>query len=162
MKKSVSITTRKRLEIQGFEGYSDEELYKYKTGIRFAYLGCGTIVLLGFLFGNPVFYFIAMIIAFFGAVLPKHPLDYVYNSTVRKFFNYPIVPNRTSQGKFACGIATVWLAAIIYLMLNGMTLVYQAATILLLAQAFVVGTIDFCVPSKIFNALFRKSKITTR
>lgn len=162
MKKSISTVTRKRLEIQGFEGYSEKELSQHKTGIRFAYLGCGMIVLLGFLFSNPVFYFLSMAIAFFAVILPRHPLDYIYNYTIRRMLNLPAVPRRTPQSKFACGIATIWLAAILFLMLNGMTLAYQVATLLLLTQAFIVGTIDFCVPSMIYNYLFKNKKLITR
>jgi hypothetical protein len=162
MKKSISTTTKRRLEIQGFEGYPEKKLSQHKTGIRFAYLGCGTIVLMGFLFSNPVFYFLSMGIAFLAVVLPRHPLDYIYNYTIRHKLNLPAVPRRTPQSKFACGLATVWLAAILFFMLNGMTLVYQVATLLLLTQAFIVGTIDFCVPSMIYNYLFRDKKLISR
>ena len=162
MKKSISTATRKKLEIQGFEGYTNAELSKYKAGIRFAYLGCGTIVLLGFLFSNPIFYYLALGIAFFGVVLPRHPMDYIYNGTIRKMLDNPAIPRRTTQSKFACGIATVWLVSILFFMLNGMTLAYQVATLLLLTQAFIVGTIDFCVPSMIYNFLFNNKKLITR
>lgn len=162
MKKLISKTTRKRLEIQGFEGYSDKDLSQYKNGIRFAYLGCGTIVLMGFLFSNPIFYYLALGIAFLAVILPRHPLDYIYNSTIRHMLNLPAVPLRTPQSKFACGIATIWLASILFFMQYGMTLAYQVATLLLLTQAFAVGTIDFCVPSMIYNFLFKNKKLITR
>jgi len=162
MKKSISTVTRKRLEIQGFEGYSDTALFQYKTGIRFAYLGCGTIVLTGFLFSNPIFYYLAMGIAFLAVVLPRHPLDYIYNSTIRKILNFTVIPRRTPQSKFACGLATVWLASILFLMQHGMTPAYQIVTFILLAQAFIVGTIDFCVPSMIYNFLFKNKKLIIR
>lgn len=162
MKKSISTVTRKRLEVQGFEGYSDEDLSQYKFGIRFAYLGCGTLVLMGFFFSNQIFYYLAMGIAFFAVVLPRHPLDYVYNSMTRKILNFPAIPRRTPQSKFACGTATLWLASILFFMQNGMILAYQVATLLLLTQAFIVGTIDFCVPSMIYNYLFKNKKLITR
>lgn len=72
--------------------------------------------------------------------------------------NKPALPKRTNQGKFACGIATVWLGAIIYLLMNGYAMAGNILGGLLLTQAFVVGTIAFCIPSMIYNALFKTAK----
>lgn len=149
---------KRRYHIQGYDIYTDQEIYNYKHGIRFAYLGCGTVVAIGLVMQNIPILAIAMAIAFLAVILPIHPFDYLYNNVVRHMINKPALPKRTNQGKFACGIATVWLAAIIYLLMNGYAMAGNILGGLLLTQAFVVGTIAFCVPSMIYNALFKTAK----
>lgn len=149
--------TRRQLNIQGYSQYSDEDLEQYKYGIRFAYLGCGLLVAIGLLLQSPAVLMAAMTIAFLAVVLPRHPFDYLYNALVRHLIGKPEVPPRTYQGKFACSIATTWLGLMIYFFLSGNPSVANILGGILLLQAFVVGTVDFCVPSRIFNALFRRT-----
>lgn len=154
--KQISPWTRKNLHIQGFTDYSDTELNELKYGIRFAYLGCATVVAIGLALKSIPVLGIAMLIAFLAVVLPHHPFDYLYNAFVYRLLQKPKAPIRTSQGKFACGIATAWLAGVIILLHYSYPLAANLLGAVLLLQAFTVGTIDFCVPSRIFNALFRK------
>lgn len=156
-KPTLSATTRKRLEIQGYEGYSDEELREHLISIRFAYLTCGTIVAAGLIFQSPIILALAMIIAFFGIFPPYHPMDYVFNRIAR-YIDKPEAPERSNQGRFACGIATVCLGAIIFLFLKGHTVAANILGGLLLTQAIAVGTVDFCIPSMIYNFLFKRKK----
>ncbi len=74
---------RKRFETQGYHGFTDAELNDYKIGIRFAYYGCASLVVLGLILSNIQILTIAMIIAFFGMLPPYHPLDYLYNYVIR-------------------------------------------------------------------------------
>ena len=103
-RKQISDWTRKNLHIQGFDSYTDEDLNELKYGIRFAYIGCGLIVAVGLLMQSPQILGLAMVVAFFGVVLPRHPLDYFYNS-ISGLINKPQTPLRTAQSKFACGVA---------------------------------------------------------
>jgi len=149
-KQLLSPVYKRRFHIQGYDIYTDQEIYNYKHGIRFAYLGCGALVAFGLVLQNIPILAIAMAIAFLSVLLPLHPFDYLYNSVVRYMINKPALPNRTNQGKFACGIATVWLGAIIYLLIDGYLIAGNILGGLLLTQAFVVGTIAICVPSDLY------------
>jgi hypothetical protein len=154
----ISATCKRRLHAQGYQNYSDKELNDYKYGIRFAYGLCITLVALGLIFTSiPLLSFVALV-ALAGAFPPNHPFDYLYNNGVRQLLNKPKLPPRSNQGRFACGIASVWLAATIYLLYNN----YLIAGNILGASLFAVGalvtTTDICIPSLIYNAIFKKSR----
>ena len=154
----ISTVTRKRLEAQGYYGFTDSELNDFKFGIRFAYYLCGLLVILGLLLTNLRILVIAMIIAFFGSLPPYHPFDYLYNYVIRHFVNKPKIPARSNQGRFACGIATVWLGGTIYLFYNDLNFWGYIAGGILVSIATLVSTMDICVPSMIYNFLFKNKK----
>jgi hypothetical protein len=148
--------TRKRFEIQGYRGYSDSELDDFKFGIRFAYYLCTSIVIFGLLLANLEILSAAMIIAFFGSFPPYHPLDYLYNYVVRHLIGKPKIPPRANQGRFACRIATVWLGATIYLFYTGNIMWGYIIGIALVIVAALVSVLDICIPSMIYNYLFKQ------
>jgi hypothetical protein len=94
-----------------------------------------------------------MIIAFFGIVLPNHPFDYLYNYGLRQMLGRPKLPPRSAQVKFACGVATFWLALTIFLLRQGLTTLGIVWGAVLVGIAVLVGTTDICIPSMIYNLL---------
>ena len=79
-----------------------------------------------------------------------------------KRMNKPKLLARSNQLKFACTIATAWLVTVVYLMsINSITagLVMAGA---LVAIAALPSTIDLCVPSVIYNVLFKKKENQTQ
>lgn len=152
----ISPVRRKRLETQGYEGFTDSQLNDFKFGIRFAYYLCGSLALLGLLLTDPEILAAAMIIAFFGSLPPYHPFDYLYNYVIRHWINKPKMPHRSNQGRFACGIATVWLGGTIYLFYAGYNTAGYIAGGLLVSTAALVSTMDICIPSMIYNVLFKR------
>ena len=152
----LSPTTKRRLMVQGYNCYSDKELNDYKYGIRFAYYLCDSLVILGLLLTNLWILAIAMTIAFFGWLLPKHPFDYLYNYVIRRIINKPEIPARTNQVRFACGIAAAWLCGTIFLFYYGLNIWGYLAGGLLVSVATLVATTDICIPSMIYNTLFNK------
>ncbi len=149
-------TRRKRFETQGYHGFSDTELNDFKFGIRFAYYLCGSLVVLGLLLTNLKILAVAMIIAFFGSLPPYHPFDYLYNYVIRHLINKPKIPARSNQGRFACGIATVWLGGTIYFFYVGLNVLGYIAGGILVSIATLVSTMDICLPSIIYNLMFKK------
>jgi hypothetical protein len=149
-------TARKRLETQGYIGLSDAELRAFAPGIRFAYYACGSLVVLGLLLTNVEILAVAMLIAFLGSFPPRHPFDYLYNYGVRLLMNKPKIPPRSNQGRFACSIATVWLGGIIYCFYSGLIVTGYIAGGILVAIAALVSTTDICIPSLIYNFLFKQ------
>ena len=154
-----SLVTRKRLETQGYHGFSDQELAIHRFGIRFAYGLCTTLIIIGLILANIPVLIIAMLVAFFGIFPPYHPFDYLYNYLVRHLIKKPKLPPRSNQGRFACGIASVWIASIIYFFYIGLNLWAYILGVVLLIIAILVTTTDFCIPSIIYNFLFKKRKI---
>jgi hypothetical protein len=159
---TISSTSKKRLEEQGFRGYSDEEISKLRFGIRFAYVLCGTIVLIGLVFKSMPVLYVSFGIAFLGSFLPNHPLDYLYNSIFRRMVNRPKLPPRAIQARFTCTMATLMLAGIIYFFYRGMDTVAYIIGAGLLMSATMVSAFDLCLPSKIYNAIFERRDVKQR
>ncbi|HEX8040852.1 MAG TPA: DUF4395 family protein [Chryseosolibacter sp.] len=158
----LSPVTRKRLEAQGYVGLTDAQLNDFKVGIRFAYSLCALLVLSGLIFSNVAILLTAMTIAFFAMMPPYHPFDYLYNYGVRRFLHKPKLPPRTNQGRFACGIATIWVGGIILLLTNNMEVWGYIAGGVLLSVAGLVSILDICIPSMIYNFLFRRQAYDLR
>ena len=154
----ISPAGRKNLETQGYIGYTDAELNDFKFGIRFAYYLCGSLVLIGLLSTNLQILAATMIIAFFGSLPPYHPFDYLYNYVIRQMFNKPKMPPRSNQGRFACGIASIWLGVTIYLFYSELNVWGYITGGILVSIATLVSTTDICIPSMIYNLMF-KSKM---
>ncbi|HLF34981.1 MAG TPA: DUF4395 family protein [Cyclobacteriaceae bacterium] len=147
---------RKRLEIQGYIGFTDSELNDFKSGFRFAYYLCGSLVALGLLLTNLKILGAVMFIAFLGTLPPYHPFDYFYNYVIRHLINRPKMPPRSNQGRFACGIATIWLGGVIFLFEMDFNVWGYIAGGILVSIAALVSTMDICIPSRVYNLLFKR------
>ena len=156
--KNISPVRKKRLEAQGYENYSDQELFDHKFGIRFAYALCTALFAFGLIFTSKIILAIAATVAFLGALPPYHPFDYLYNYFVLHLIHKPKLPPRANQGRFACGIASVWLLGIILLFHNGYLLAGYFLGGILLVVALLVTVFDICIPSMVYNVLFKRKK----
>ena len=153
---SLSDARMRRLQAQGFTGFTRFQLNNYKYGIRFAYYLCVSLVIAGLILQSMYVLALAMIFAFFGTVLHRHPFDYLYNYGVRRIINKPAIPPRPNQSRFACGLATAMILAIM-LFLSGEQYVLMYITgVALVATALLVATTDYCIPSIAYNAIAHK------
>lgn len=153
---NISSAHRKRVEQQGFVNFSDQELYDFKLGIRFPYILCSTLAALGIVLTSIPILAVALGFAFFGMFPPYHPFDYLYNYGVRKILNKPKTPPRANQGRFACMLATLMLGTIIFLFKKEMFLEGYIVGGLFLGTSFLVSYFDICIPSMIYNLIFKK------
>ena len=144
---------RTQLEIQGILGFTEAELRTHRAGFRFAYQLCFAITLVGTVLQSIPILAIALIAAFIAIFPPNHPFDYLYNATLGRILKRPKLPPRTSQGRFACAIATVWLSTTIFFFATGRTAAGMAMGFALLVPAGLVGFFDVCLPSMIYNAI---------
>ena len=152
---NLSMVRINRLKAQGYFNYTDNEIAELAYGNRFAFIICSTFVGIGVATANIPILFAMMLVAFGGVILPYHPFDYIYNHVVRRVLSKPKLPPRSMQLKFACIIATLWLGATIYFFYNSYVIAGYVAGALLFLVAFIVSTTDFCIPSMIYNFLFR-------
>ena len=148
---------RQRLWEQGFRGMTDVELAGHAFGIRFAYYLCGSLVLVGLITKSIPLLSAMLVIAILGMLPPYHPLDYLFNGVVRHIFNKPKLIKRAAQARFACMMATVLLGGIIYSFATGRDTQAYVLGAVLMISATLVSTMDLCIPSKIYNALFQRS-----
>lgn len=151
----LSTTRIKFLRAQGYCNLSDAEISGLAFGNRFAYIVCGSIVAIAVAASHVPTLIAMTVVAFLGIVLPYHPFDYVYNHVLRGMLNKPELPPRSKQLKFACVIATLWLIATTYLFYAGLVIAGYVLGGLLVAVAFLVSATDFCIPSMIYNFLFK-------
>ncbi len=148
-----------RIKEQGYDtGYTDEEISKHAVGNRFAYQLCTILFTTGIVLTNIPILSVAAIIALLTVILPYHPFDYLYNYSLRLWLGRPKLPRRSGQAKFACGIASVWLAVIIFLFHSSFFVWGYVLGGILFIIALLASTIDFCIPSLIYNNLFRRRK----
>ncbi len=151
-----------RLRAQGYTRETKKELNELAFGIRFAYRACITILAVAVITQSVTLFSMMLGIAFLGIVLLNHPFDYVYNHTFSKWMNKPKLPARSAQLKFACTIATTWIATVIYLLVSDHTTAGLVMALLLIGIALFPATTDFCIPSAIYNALFMRKKRKTQ
>jgi hypothetical protein len=147
-----------RIKAQGYFKCSDQEISDLSFGNRFAYILCTSILIIGVATANIPILIAMGSIAFLGVVLPNHPFDYIYNYWLRYSLHKPKLPTRSIQLKFACSMATAFIATTIYLFSSGyMTAGYVVGS-LLIVVATLVSSIDFCIPSIIYNSVILKKK----
>ena len=151
----LSTTRINFLKAQGYCNLSDTEISELAFGNRFAYILCGSIVAAAVVTAHIPTLIAMTAVAFLGIILPYHPFDYIYNHMLRSMLNKPKLPPRSKQLKFACAIATLWLIATTYLFYAGLALEGYVLGGLLVAVAFIVSATDFCIPSMIYNFIFK-------
>ncbi len=147
----------KRLRAQGYTKFSDTEVSSFAFGNRFAFKLCTAVVLIGVGSANQAILTAMMFVALAGVILPYHPFDYIYNHLLRQPLNKPKLPPRSKQLKFACAMATIWLATTIWLFCEGFTLSGYVVGGLLAATAALVSVTDICIPSIIYNSMIGDS-----
>ncbi len=161
MNQILSPACRRRLEIQGYLNFSDKDLLTHRLGIRFAYWVCITLASIGIVTENVGFILTVAVLAFVASFPPYHPVDYIYNHGIRHLLKRPKLPPRTKQGRFACGVATLWLLATAYLFANGKPILGFTLGFSLVCVGLLVSATDICIPSMIYNHLFKKGKQKT-
>lgn len=156
MAKMLSSTRICRIKAQGYDrGFNEDEISQHAVGNRFAYQMCTLLFVTGLVLTNIFILTAAAVIAFLTVILPYHPFDYLYNYGVRHFLTRPKLPHRSAQAKFACGIASVWLTVIIFLFSTDQLIWGYFLGAILFLVALLVSTIDYCIPSLIYNRLFK-------
>jgi len=153
--KKLSVSRLTRLRAQGYLHESDQQLSAMAFGVRFAYRACVTILIVAMITKSIAIFSFMLGIAFLGVVLPNHPFDYIYNHIFSNRMNKPKLPARSPQLKFACSIASVWLVSVIFLMWKNYTMVALIMAGVLAFVAALPSIIDLCIPSVIYNTIYR-------
>lgn len=154
----ISPACRRRLEIQGYLNFSDNDLLTHRFGIRFAYWVCITLASIGIVTRSVWAILVVTILAFIASFPPYHPVDHLYNYGVRHLIKRPKLPPRTKQGRFACRVATIWLLLTAYLIANSHIILGTTLGFSLVAVGLLVSTTDICVPSIVYNYIFKVRK----
>ena len=149
-------TTRKRLEMQGFHGLDDATLAEIGPWMRWSPALCTTVMVAGVLWASPPLLWSLALTAVVGAVLSRHPFDYLYNHGVRHWTGTRALPPNGAPRRFACALGTAWLgAAGLAFHLGAITAGYALGGALI-AVAGLVSFTHYCIPSLIYQTLFAR------
>lgn len=150
-------SARCRLEAQGFHGLDAAALRELAPWLRWSPALCTLFMIVGAAAQSPAVLWALAGTAFLGALLPFHPFDLLYNYGVRHLTRTRPLPHHGPQRRFACGVATVWLVATGWAFNTGAVAIGFALAIPLILVAGLVSITHYCIPSLIYNTVFKKA-----
>ena len=153
----IATWSRGCLTMQGYGSLSDSERRSLWLGLRFSPILCLTGIALGTALASPALLLAMALTAGVGGFLTaKHPFDYVYDAVLRPLLGGPSVPPSPAPRRFACQMATPWIAAIAVAFWAGApTVAWVLAAPLLVVAAANTAT-NWCLPSFIYGLLHRR------
>jgi hypothetical protein len=157
----ASSTVRRRLEAQGFRNLDDKSLAEIGPWMRWSPAICAAVMAIGTILGSPPVIWGLASIALLGALLHRHPFDLLYNHGVRHLTGTQPLPRHGAQRRFACGVATIWLAGTGLAFHEGAMALGYVLGGAITAVATLVGVTHFCIPSLVYNTLFRQAATPT-
>jgi hypothetical protein len=150
----MTSTTRRRLDIQGFEGVEDAALAPVAAWLRLAFGLCAVMAALGTALASPLLLLLLAPVALLAAVFPVHPFDLLYNHGIRFLTGTGPLPRRGPPSRFACGLGAVWLVPTAWAFQTGLVVPGYVLGGLLTGVAVLVSTTDICIPSLVYRTLF--------
>lgn len=154
MSNTLTDTTLRRLDIQGFDRVERGALAEIAPWLRLAFGLCALIAGVGTATASPVILLLLVPIAALAAVFPVHPFDLLYNYGIRFATRTAKLPKRGAPSRFACGLGAVWLVATAGAFQAGLPVVGYALGGLLAGVALLVSTTDVCIPSRVYRMMF--------
>ena len=149
-------TTRKHIEAQGYLHLSDQELQEVGPWLKLAPAMCMIWVGISTFFQSWIAIAILVPVAALGAAMKGHPFEIIYNHGIRHILKTSHLPPAHAPRRFACAVATVWLAAASWAFYSGAVLTGQILGYALVAAAAFPTFTDFCIPSFIYGLIFGK------
>ena len=146
---------RRRIEVQGYTGLTDDELQDAAPWLRFTPVLNTLAVACATLMRSVSMLLVLAAIMALGAILPRHPFDLLYGVFVRPFENSPPLPRSGWRRRVVFAGGVPWLLSMAWLFHAGLefwaVLMGLATTgmIALLALAYI------CLPSEIMDRVSR-------
>ena len=150
------VTTRSRIEAQGFLGMDDRTLTRINYWLRLSPAICMAWAAIGTALGSAPVLWALVPFALLGAILPGHPFDLLYTYGFRYLVDGPRLPRYPLPRRFACLIASIMLAVSAWGFQTGNPVLGRAIGWFLVSAAFVNVTTGFCIPSFIYGLIFGK------
>jgi hypothetical protein len=147
-------TIRRRLEIQGFLGLTDDELKVIGPWMRFTpVLNFTFTVIATALSSVPLLVGLAILMAA-GAIMPAHPFDALYNGLVRRMTRTQPLPKSGVRRRIVFAVGAAWLLLTTGAFLFGMSVVGYVLGGLMAVLIAPLATIHFCVLSEGIARIF--------
>lgn len=154
MSRSLDPKQLRRLDIQGFDSVAEERLAAVAPWLRMAFALCAASAIVATALASVPLFLVLAVIAGAAALSPVHPFDLLYNHGIRRFTGTDPLPHRGAPSRFACGIGAVGLLVTAWAFSAGMLTLGYILGFTLSAVASLVGTVDICIPSRIYRAIF--------
>lgn len=157
MAKECSMSFQQRsLFQQGFQKFTPRELKQLEWGLRFTPAACSLIAAYGLYTQQPMILFAVAVLGFWAFIFPSaHPMDLLYNHTIRPFFGAVKLPANPFQRRLAClsaGLMNIIAGSLFLLELPVAAIVVGVS--LLVLQAIVIFT-HFCTLSWMYEGVLR-------
>ncbi len=152
---ALSSAVRRRLEAQGFCDLDEATLNEVGPWLRWSPAFCTLFMAAGVALKSPMVLWALALTALLGALLPFHPFDLLYNYGARYLTGTRPLPHQGPQRRFACGVATVWLLATGWAFYVDAPLIGYLLGVPLILVAALVSITHYCIPSLIYNTLFK-------
>ncbi|MCK6558476.1 DUF4395 family protein [candidate division KSB1 bacterium] len=153
---TLSPETRRRLEIQGFVGMSDQALTEIRPWLRLSPAITATWMAMATLLASAKLMWAMIPFSLLGAVLPGHPFDVFYNFGIRFLLHRPPLPRYHLARRICCLVASLWMAGTGWAFAGGATTLGYVLGALFVAAASLPVLIDFCLPSYLYSLIFGK------
>ena len=154
MRSGLGARRLNRLDVQGFDTVDEALLAEVGPWLRLAFGLCATLAIVGTALASQPLLLTLAGIAFLAAVFPVHPFDLIYNYGIRHATGTPPLPKRGPPARFACGIGALWLIVTVGAFQSSLTTLGYVLGFALASVAILVSTMDICIPSMIFRAIF--------
>ena len=154
MQRTLGQRRLRRLDIQGFDRADEDLLAQVGPWLRMAFGLCATLAIVGTALASTPLLLTLAGIAFVAALSAVHPFDLIYNHGIRYATGTPRLPKRGPPSRFACGLGALWLIVTVGAFDASLTILGYVLGFTLASVAILVSTLDLCIPSMIFRAIF--------
>lgn len=148
---TVSESLRKRLDVQGFLEVDTKSTARW---LKFSALMCTIGFALGTYLQSPLLLFTMALFAVAGLSFHHTPFDWFYLYAIRPVIDGPDLPKRPAPARFACFFAVVWASLTASAFMIDYNLIGTVLGIALTGAAALMGTVNYCIASKIWRAIY--------
>ncbi len=154
--KSTMDFQNRSLQQQGYAEYSESELNSLRFGLRFTPTLCMIGAVVGLVYQIPYLHFALAVLGIAPMWLPAaHPLDLLYNSSIRHWIGGVKLPPNPLPRRIACLMGGSMNVAVGISFLSGMPNLAYAFGGTLIALQLVVNTTHFCLASWMWEGFLR-------
>lgn len=154
MQRPLSDTHLRRLDIQGFDAVEVERLAEAGPWLRMAFTLCAVLVITATALASVPLFLIGAGIAGAAALSPVHPFDLIYNLGIRHLRGTGPLPRRPFLNRLACGLGAMLMLVAAWSFTASLPVLGYAIGGALSIVAGLVGTVDICIPSMTYRAIF--------
>ncbi|MEO8091634.1 MAG: DUF4395 family protein [bacterium] len=147
------------LEVQGY-CLTAEQSHALRLGLRFPTALCLALVVTGLVLESALVILALVPIGAVAGWTPRHPFDLIWNHGLRHLGGAPELPPNPTPRRHAFKLATVWLLAVGVLFAAGQATAALVLGGVLLAVCGLVTAVNFCVPSTLLGAWWRRRGAT--